>query len=100
MAWDPCVSCGRDFHGPTEFSYFTWHRGETRYAYRLRQCTECSSSLRNGVVLVADVRNEDGGWDPLQERRPSVTPAVTHGDRAEQRNGVPKSPPSSTRAGS
>lgn len=69
MAWDPCVSCGRDFHGATSFTYVTWHVGEQRFAFRLRECLACATDRRNGVMGVADVRREDETWAPVQERR-------------------------------
>lgn len=69
MAWDPCVTCGREFHGSTAFTYVTWHTGEQKHAFRLRQCTECAADLRTGVSGTADARDENGNWNALQERR-------------------------------
>jgi len=62
MAWDPCVSCGKPFHGPTVFTYVTWHLGEERSTYRMRQCTSCSADLRNAALERGDRRGEDGNW--------------------------------------
>jgi hypothetical protein len=62
MAWDPCVSCGKSFHGPTTFTYVTWHLGEARLTYRLRQCTSCSADLRNNTSERGDRRGDDGNW--------------------------------------
>jgi hypothetical protein len=71
MAWDPCVTCGKEFHGSTAYTYVTWHFGEERLAWRLRQCVECALNLRNGVSGTADRKNADGEWvpvNPLVER--------------------------------
>lgn len=62
MAWDPCASCGKNFHGSTSFTYVSWHQGETRYSYRLRQCLECCSELRNSVLAAADYRDASDNW--------------------------------------
>lgn len=73
MAWDPCVSCGREFHGHTQFNYVTWWIGQEKFAFRLRQCEECSAALRTDVRANGDQRNADGNWgtSPLQpDRRP------------------------------
>ena len=76
MAWDPCVSCGKSFHGATNFTYLTWHAGETRHSYRLRECLDCATERRNDFVQVGDARNAEGNWvraaDELGIARPSV----------------------------
>lgn len=78
MAWDPCVTCGRSFHGPTEFSYVTWHKGEERFAFRLRQCADCSAGLRNQVLEQGDRRGDDGQWQRselvVEQLRAAVAP--------------------------
>ena len=80
MAWDPCVSCGRSFHGPTEFTYVTWHRGEDRFAFRMRHCPECATQLRNGVLEGGDRRGEDGQW-----QRSDLVPATGAAELASPR---------------
>jgi len=62
MAWDPCVSCGREFNGATSHTYVTWHIGDGRYAFRLRQCASCAAEIRNSVAEVGDKREENGDW--------------------------------------
>jgi len=71
MAWDPCVSCGREFHGPTHHTYITWWIGEEKFAYRLRQCDECMANLRTDARGNGDFRNDRGDWQesPLQAKR-------------------------------
>lgn len=75
MAWDPCVSCGAQFHGATAFTYVTWHVGEQRLAYRLRQCAACAAELRNLVAERGDSRGETGDWakSPMLEAVPEPT---------------------------
>jgi hypothetical protein len=72
MAWDPCVSCGKPFHGSTSFTYVTWHQGETRLAFRLRQCLECAAELRNSTSAAGDKRNAEGGWDKVEDQVPDA----------------------------
>jgi len=72
MAWDPCVSCGKPFHGSTSFTYVTWHVGELRHAFRLRQCLECAAELRNSASAAGDRRNDAGGWDKAVDQVPQV----------------------------
>lgn len=81
MAWDPCASCGKPFHGSTQFTYVTWHQGETRFAYRLRQCLECCADLRNHVMATADVRDDENNWRRLDESivAPPTLRAATNG---------------------
>lgn len=62
MAWDPCVSCGKPFHGPALFNYVTWYDGEERKSFRYRQCGSCSAELRNDASGRADRRGDDGKW--------------------------------------
>lgn len=71
MAWDPCVSCGREFHGGTQFNYVTWFVGEEKFAFRLRHCEECSAQLRTDAMGNGDRRNPKGQWDtsPAQPER-------------------------------
>jgi hypothetical protein len=62
MAWDPCVSCGKSFHGSTQFTYVTWHQGETRFAYRLRECVECATERHSHCQQVGDQRDAENNW--------------------------------------
>ena len=87
MAWDPCVSCGREFHGNTQFNYVTWYIGDERFAYRLRHCEDCSANLRTEARGQGDKRDAQGVWQP--------SPLV-----AERQNGSSSSrPPSAPGAG-
>jgi hypothetical protein len=70
MAWDPCVSCGKGFHGSTSFTYVSWHTGETRHSYRLRQCLECAMKMRNGVLETADYRDAENTWHRAADMLP------------------------------
>jgi hypothetical protein len=71
MAWDPCVSCGREFHGSSTFTYVTWWVANVKAAYRLRQCEACAADLRTAVMGNGDSRNDRGDWEqsPLQPER-------------------------------
>jgi hypothetical protein len=71
MAWDPCVSCGREFHGSTQYNYVTWYIGQERFSYRLRHCEECSAALRVDARGNGDHRDEKGDWQlsPIQAQR-------------------------------
>lgn len=73
MAWDPCVSCDREFYGAAVYTYATWYVGETKFAYRLRHCTTCAANLRTEVEAKGDQRDSEGAWAPsplLGPRRP------------------------------
>ena len=92
MAWDPCVTCGREFHGSTSFTYVSWHQGETRFAFRLRQCDQCAMDLRNGVMGTADKRDEHDKWQSLTPRRDELEQhQVAERPSPARRNGASKS---------
>lgn len=99
MAWDPCVSCGREFHGGTTFSYVTWHVGEDRFAFRLRQCSSCAADLRTSVSGTGDKRDEDGIWVSLVPRRgePGL-PAAPAARGSRSLKASPSSAPGAARA--
>ena len=75
MAWDPCVSCGKEFRGPTVFTYATWYFGEERFAYRLRECMDCAAAARNAIIAKADYRDGEGGWQHL-DGTPVASPTL------------------------
>lgn len=81
MAWDPCVSCGREYHGSTQFTYVTWYVGQERFAYRMRQCDECAAQLRTDARGNGDAREANGQWSvsPVQPDRRSPTAPPEHG---------------------
>lgn len=77
MAWDPCVSCGRAYQGGTNFTYITWWIGTEKFAYRLRQCEECSANLRTEARGHGDSRTGESTWEasPLSPVRATPPPA-------------------------
>lgn len=92
MAYQPCVSCSRNFYGGASFSYITWFEGEDRYSYRMRQCGACAAELRNGILDVADRRS---GADWVFATSDSIVsfapPPAAAGERVESSLNVAKS---------
>jgi len=79
MAWDPCVSCGREFHGSTVYTYASWFVGEQRFSYRFRQCEDCAADLRTQVQAQGDIRNDQGTWTPSPLIGARLTPMSPNG---------------------
>ena len=62
MAFRPCLTCGRNFMGSTQFTFVTYWVGEAKYRYRMCQCFACAAELRNTCATDGQVERE-GVWE-------------------------------------